>query len=1008
MIWPRADKVFVAERRLTYSIIIPVYNKWALTAGCLDALAATLGSRRADGQIIVVDDASSDETATALAARADVDCIIRHEHNTGFQEAASDGAAAASGDVLVFLNNDTSPQPGWLDALLDELEDPSVGTAGSMFLFPDGRVQEFGGIVWRDGSAYHIGAGLQPSDPLFSSSRDVDYVSGAGMAVSKALWEQIGGFDAALKPAYYEDTDFCMGVRAAGKRVVVTPRSLIVHIMGGSKDVDPRRSHDTMMSVNREKFRDKWKAVLDREHWPPHPYFIEAASHRGEGIVEPPVRSDRNSKRLLFVYQIVPQFDRQAGDRRLFEIMRSYTTQGHRVVLLSLIDDPLQAARLRAYGIEVWSGDKSLLDALGASPSSGIGDLEKRLADEQFDVVYLASPQIARLYLPLFRALVPESAVVTDAIDLNFHRMHRERLLQNGDVTALPLERQWELDVYCSSDMVISVSEFERDMLRASGVDCAIPVISTFYSTRVDSGLPFENRRGVAMVLNMAHHPNLDALRWFVAEIWPRVLALKPDIPLLICGNGTESIRLNGVAGSVMISGFLPSMDPVFRNARVNVAPLRFGAGVKGKVTEAMRNGLPTVTTPVGAEGIAAADTMIVESDPERLARAIVAVHEDEWLWRRLSAAGSASAAQWFSAESAHPGLQRILDAHPDVFCAEEAPSLESLAHAFSDPQVAIACFAAGARAKELGSLLRREPSVGALVGASDGQRLILRPPDEVPALIITRSAYQCARRYAQVNDIAELLSAVQGAGLVIAAHRWLPFGAVTGVASQPLVVDVTVSANAEPARMAETVSAVQRRAKYRLQIVPTGDLRPELPGEFRAGDAVTAQSDVRIIDGLPHATMIFGILSPTGLSRNVWLDPNEHAFGDAVAAAIERWSNNRETVIADCEDPREVLSLLSRLRENPHVITRAVFISSSPRVMQLAWASGVPATMNFKALPQAMPAWNYVWMPACGGPAQKPLAYRLNANQYAKCNTREDVAALAAVSNVDEHAMAR
>jgi GT2 family glycosyltransferase len=195
-------------------------------------LGATIAHRRDEGEIIVVDDASTDETASALALRKDVDTIVRHEENTGFQGAATDGAAAARGDVIIFLNNDTLPQPGWLDALLEQLNEPGVGIAGSMFLFPDGRVQEFGGIVWRDASAYHIGASMDPRQPLFSQPRDVDYVSGAGMAIAKTFWDEIGGFDPELKPAYYEDTDLCMKVRAAGKRVVVTPHSRIVHIMG--------------------------------------------------------------------------------------------------------------------------------------------------------------------------------------------------------------------------------------------------------------------------------------------------------------------------------------------------------------------------------------------------------------------------------------------------------------------------------------------------------------------------------------------------------------------------------------------------------------------------------------------------------------------------------------------------------------------------------------------------------------------------------------------------------
>lgn len=1005
MICPGADKVFVPSGRLTYSIIIPVYNKWALTGACLDALGTTIAHRRDEGEIIVVDDASTDETATALAARGDVDLVVRHEQNTGFQGAATDGAAAARGDVIVFLNNDTLPQAGWLDALLEQLNEPGVGIAGSMFLFPDGRVQEFGGIVWRDAGAYHIGAGLDPEQPLFSKPRDVDYVSGAGLAIAKTFWNEIGGFDPELKPAYYEDTDLCMKARAAGKRVVVTPRSRIVHIMGGSKDVDPRRSHDTMMAANRQKFHAKWKAVLDREHWPAHRYFLDAASERAQQVQTAPPPLDPNGKRLLFVYAIPPQFDRQSGDRRLFEMMRAYRAAGHAVTLLAFTSDPAQAQLLERAGITVWHGDSRQM--LG----EGVADtLEERMRNECFDFVYLGSPQVARMYLGFIRHVLPHVPVITDAIDLNFHRMHRDRLINHppASVVSLPLDRQWELETYAASDALTSVSEDEAAILRASGITSPIEIVGNFYSEAIEPE-PFAQRLGLVIVVNMAHHPNLDALRWFLSEIWPRALRLKPDLQLTICGNGTEALKVDGVP-NIAITGYLPSMNPVFRNARVNVAPLRVGAGVKGKVTEAMRNGLPTVTTPIGAEGLGAdsREALLVESDPERFAQALVALHEDEALWTRISQTGTAFARSRLSPEAFKPILERLLNTGWRAHHSEQMPSIAEIDAAFSEPDVGIATFAAGGHRDALVSLLRAEPSIAAIVGAEGTPRVAFAAPQSVPALVLSRAAYQCAMMRGACSSVSQLLLRAQEHALVLGCVPELPHAVWDEERVAPLTVDITVPACAEPQRIAAIVQGVKAAANCRLRIVPAGDLSPALPAEVIASADVDGPADVRIFDGPLAMPNVLGLFNPVGARQTIALDPAAGVDSEMLGAHVRRWAAHRWTIVADISSAQDVWSYMKALiKPLEHGPCRTLLIAHDARHVQMAWSCGMPVTRYFSGLPQRTSGAAYLcaatpWameriveeekQDAVVDGQQKILAARIGPDVHGQFSTREEL----------------
>src|SRR5688500_9423883 len=187
------------------SIVIPVFDQFEHTLACLRALAAHPPATAVE--VIVVDDGSSDDTAAALPQVAGLR-YHRRAANGGFVAACNDGAALARGEFLVFLNNDTVPQPGWLDALLDTfVEHPGTGLAGAQLIYADGRLQEAGGIAFADGGGSNYGRFGAPDDPRSSYLREADYCSGAAIAIARTLFTGLGGFDTRYAPAYYEDTD---------------------------------------------------------------------------------------------------------------------------------------------------------------------------------------------------------------------------------------------------------------------------------------------------------------------------------------------------------------------------------------------------------------------------------------------------------------------------------------------------------------------------------------------------------------------------------------------------------------------------------------------------------------------------------------------------------------------------------------------------------------------------------------------------------------------------------
>jgi GT2 family glycosyltransferase len=251
------------------SVVIPVHNQATTTGACLASLVETL-PESFRGEIIVVDDASADDTAALLDGWIKRDPRVRrlqNDVNQGFLESARRGAAAARGEILLFLNNDTILLPDWLPPLLRVFRDfPQAGAVGGKLLFPNGALQEAGGMVFCDGSAANFGRGDHDVDaPQYNFVREVDYCSGALLATRRSLFEQIGGFDDRYRPAYYEDTDYCFAVRQYGFRVYYQPASAVVHLEGVSSGTDPASGVKRYQAMNQAKFAEKWSAALSRQ-----------------------------------------------------------------------------------------------------------------------------------------------------------------------------------------------------------------------------------------------------------------------------------------------------------------------------------------------------------------------------------------------------------------------------------------------------------------------------------------------------------------------------------------------------------------------------------------------------------------------------------------------------------------------------------------------------------------------------------------------------------------------
>lgn len=269
---------FLAHKKIRVSIVIPVFNKALYTYNCLLALKDY--DHEIGKEIIIVNNASQDETAALLAQLRGSVTVINNDENQGFVQACRQGGAVAQGEFILFLNNDTQVMPGWLSSMLAVMDvDATIGITGSKLIYPDGRLQEAGGIIFSDANGCNYGRLQDPTDPRFNQSRVVDYCSGASLMIRTDLWHQLGGFDTRFAPAYYEDTDLCFAVRQAGYKVFYCHDSKVIHHEGITAGTDLNSGYKAFQVINRDKFIEKWRTVLEAQHLPSDTPF-DIAAHR--------------------------------------------------------------------------------------------------------------------------------------------------------------------------------------------------------------------------------------------------------------------------------------------------------------------------------------------------------------------------------------------------------------------------------------------------------------------------------------------------------------------------------------------------------------------------------------------------------------------------------------------------------------------------------------------------------------------------------------------------------
>lgn len=625
------------------SIVLVLFNQAELTLQCLRSLVRAMD---APCQLIIVDNASSDETG-ALLDRLDGARIVRNSENLHFLRGVNQAAALARGRHLLLLNNDARVAPGSVAAAVARLDaEPDLGAVGGRIDLLGGTLQEAGSIIWRDGGCAGYGRGQDPWASEFQFRRDVDYCSGAFLMVRRELFERLDRFDEAFAPAYYEETDLCMRIRAAGFRVSYEPTVRITHFEFGSSQ--NREAAVALQRANRETFVARHGGTLRAEHWPSDSDPWRARMRDGR-------------RRVLIIDDQIPYPQLGAGYPRAADLLRAVVQAGWFVTFYPLAFPDVDCEM--AYGL--LPRDVEIAAELGRR---GLAEFMRRRAG-YYDAAIVSRPHNMQMFRTAL-ADTPEflrlDKVVYDAEAIFALRDEaRDRL---SGATAERGAVQAELALAKDVAAVLVVNAAEGEVFRSAGV-ADIRVLGHALEP-APTAPGFSERKDLLFVgaLDEDETPNSDSLDFFVREVMPELDRLiGADYVLRVagrCGSG----RVRALASDrVRLLGRVEDLAPLYARSRVFVAPTRYAAGIPMKVHEAAAAGLPAATTSLLARQLGWADgeALAVGDTAAAFAHACARLYADADVWTRVRAGALARIAQ---------------DCRQEVFDAQVAAALDRAA----------------------------------------------------------------------------------------------------------------------------------------------------------------------------------------------------------------------------------------------------------------------------------------------------------------------------------------
>jgi GT2 family glycosyltransferase/ssDNA-binding Zn-finger/Zn-ribbon topoisomerase 1 len=620
----RIPLLFESSPTPKVSILIPFYNEEIYTWNCLIFLNKFL-TNEFPFEIVLLDDNSTEYNDFTLIKGIS---IYKNHENIGFLKNINKGIQLAKGEYIYILNNDTEVQANFLKELFYVFENfKNVGAVGSKLINPNRTLQEAGSVFMKDCSIRQIVKKKKPYYPEVNYIVKVDYCSGCSLLFKK--YDDYGNFnlfDEQFAPAYFEETDFCFNLKYIQKKeIYYTPFSEVVHYNGitynspKNNNVSKNEQKTTLFATNFEKFKLKWSTQLQE---------IKATT------IEVRVQELYNTKSIVFFTGMIPEYDKDSGSNRLKELIIGYLDLNYHVTLICehVYSENSYIYFYQKLGVNVFYEHKKYT-----------GGFEKYLINQKIDanIVWFYGPRTFENCYNVVKKIMSNAKLVYDMIDIHHLRYQRSFELEpEKKIFKKKYKKYKKIECKASNlaDYVITISEFEEDYMKSYCDPKKLVTVSNIHYTKVDKKTipPFEERNDIIFI-GSTHTPNIDALYFLYTEIMPIVWKQIPDLRVNIIGSVNTAITdINHP--NFVFHGYVHCIESFFKSNLIMVAPLRYGAGVKGKIGQAFEYYLPVITSSIGAEGmnLKNKENALIEDSKEGFANAILTLHSNKVLWKTL------------------------------------------------------------------------------------------------------------------------------------------------------------------------------------------------------------------------------------------------------------------------------------------------------------------------------------------------------------------------------------
>ena len=632
---------FSVQANPEVSIIIHGINDLKMILNCLYAIEKY--NQNISKEVIVInEDTANQEYLEKIKGII----LINNEDSNGLTQAINHSIEKAKGKFIYLLDSHVLVQENYLSSLIEVLNTKeNVGAVGSKIISAENTIIEAGNLVFENSEIIELGKSDAIDAPQFNFVRKVDFCTGSLLFSKINQKGDLNLLNENFSLSCFAVADLCLKLKRE--------EDLNTYYQPLSEVICFNNSFKTTTNNDKVDFANHWNS-----------YFTNKKNVKSE---KTNYRCHYKIPNFLFLEENMPKPDQDSGSRRFMEILKILQRNGHHIVLAVKHFDETKDSDYIPYfqnaGVEICR------DYVNAQ--NKIINVEHQVVNalSYVDVIWIFRPLGFNHWYNLINGKINGQKIIYDMVDLHYLRLERE----NNYIDVVTKEREKEINFFKEkeyagmniSDAVISISDEEKNTVSENGVKKdKIFTVSNIHKPVENVPLSFSEREGLLFIGGYNHLPNIDAVKFLHAQILPLVWAKNNQIKIFILGpDFPADLKEKYHSDRFQILGYQETVDFWFENSRVFVAPLRYGAGVKGKIGQALEFKLPVITTGIGAEGMSLEDAktaLISDENPQNFADKILELYDNENLWQTLHE-NSLLPLSKFSIETQEQNIKKML-----------------------------------------------------------------------------------------------------------------------------------------------------------------------------------------------------------------------------------------------------------------------------------------------------------------------------------------------------------